>query len=91
MTVPDEAVRRFLVRGEDTIDRYPRRQEDRRLLLRWIAERSFPPGEADLTESEVNGRLSRYSTDVAVLRRYLVDDGMLERTPDGTAYRRRDV
>jgi len=85
--VPDDAVRRFLVRGEDTIDRYPRRQQNRRLLLQWIAERAFDVGD-DLSESEVNLRLLRYSDDVAVLRRYLVDFELLERTPDGTSYRR---
>lgn len=84
--VPDAFARRFLIRGEDTIDRYPRRQEDRRMLLRWIAERTFQPGD-DLTESEVNLRLLRYSDDVAVLRRYLVDHELLERAPDGTSYR----
>ena len=85
--VPDEFVRRFLVRGEDTIDRYPRRQEDRRLLLQWNAGRTFDAGD-DLSESEVNLRLLRYTEDVAVLRRYLVDFGLLERAADGTAYRR---
>ena len=86
-TVPDETVRRFLVRGEDTIDRYPRRLSDRRRLLQWIAERAFDAGD-DLSESDVNLRLLRYSEDVAVLRRYLVDFGLLERAADGTAYRR---
>jgi len=38
--------------------------------------------------SEVNLRLLRYSDDVAVLRRYLVDFELLERTADGTSYRR---
>lgn len=89
MTVPDEFARRFLVRGEDTIDRYPRRPADRRMLLQWIADRAFPVGEGgDLTESQVNERLYRYSDDVAVLRRYLVDAELLERFPDGTGYRR---
>ena len=86
MPVPDEAVRRFLVRGEDTIDRYPRRLSDRRLLLQWIAERTFAAAD-DLGESEVNLRLLRYSEDVAVLRRYLVDFELLERAADGTSYR----
>lgn len=87
MPVSDEAVQRFLVRGEDTIDRYPRRQSDRGLLLQWIAERAFDADD-DLSESEVNLRLLRYSDDVAVLRRYLVDFELLERTVDGTSYRR---
>ena len=87
MAVPDEFARRFLVRGEDTIDRYPRRQDDRRLLLQWIAERALPR-DTELTESDVNGLLYSYSDDVAVLRRYLVDFGFLERFPDGTGYRR---
>jgi hypothetical protein len=85
--VSDASARRFLVRGEDTIDRYPRRQDDRRMLLRWIAERTFTTDD-EYTESEVNGMLSRYSDDVAVLRRHLVDVGLLERFPDGTGYRR---
>jgi hypothetical protein len=84
--VPDEAVRRFLVRGEDTIDRYPRRQEDRRRLLQWIADQTFDADD-DLSESEVNLRLLRYTEDVAVLRRYLVDFELLERAADGTSYR----
>lgn len=88
MTVPDEVVRRFLIRGEDTIDRYPRRQHERRMLLEWIADRAFPAGEPALAETEVNGRLYPYSDDVAVLRRYLVDFGFLDRTADGTSYRR---
>ena len=53
----------------------------------WIVERTFPTAD-DLTESEVNLRLLRYSDDTAVLRRYLVDFELLERRPDGTAYRR---
>lgn len=88
MAVPDEFARRFLVRGENTIDRYPRRKEDRRMLLEWIADRAFPPGEPALAETDVNGRLYAYSTDVAVLRRYLVDFGLLDREPDGSGYRR---
>jgi len=87
MRVADEFVRRFLVRGEDTIDRYPRRLSDRRLLLEWIVERTFDADD-DLSESEVNVRLLRYSDDVAVLRRYLVDFELLERAADGTSYRR---
>jgi Uncharacterized protein conserved in bacteria len=87
MPVPDEFARRFLVRGEDTIDRYPRRREDRLLLLQWIADRAFTDDD-DLTESQVNERLYRYTDDVAVLRRYLVDAELLERFPDGTGYRR---
>ena len=87
MAVPDDLARKYLIRGEDTIDRYPRTQRDRGMLLRWIAERTFLTDD-ELTESEVNGMLRRYSEDVAVLRRYLVDFGLLERFPDGTGYRR---
>ncbi len=87
--VPDEFARRFLRRGDGAIDRYPRRDADRALLLRWIADRAFPHGEeGDLTEAQTNDRLYRYADDVAVLRRYLVDAELLERFPDGTGYRR---
>lgn len=69
------------------IDRYPLRSAQRRELLAWVAARAFSPTDV-LTEPEVNARLEPYAPggDVAVLRRYLVDHGLLERTASGSEY-----
>ncbi len=45
------------------------------------------PGEI-LTERAVNDRLAAIVDDVAAMRRYLVDAGLLERSRDGGAYSR---
>lgn len=71
--------------AEGRIDRYPAQAADRRDLLRWIADRAFSPGEV-LSEQETNDRLSAFGADTAVLRRYLVDEGVLERTTSGSEY-----
>lgn len=81
---------RFLDR-EGRIDRYPLADRDRRELFVWIADQTLPHGEV-WTESEVNERLDAMAPggDVAVLRRYLVDFGLLERTRSGSEYARVD-
>lgn len=77
--------------GRGRIDRYPVRASDREELLRWVTERAFSP-ERTYTESEVNDTLEPYAPrgDVAVLRRYLVDHELLERTRSGSEYARVD-
>ncbi|MFE7844806.1 DUF2087 domain-containing protein [Microbacterium sp. NPDC057407] len=67
------------------IDRYPVHAADREELLRWVASRAFAQGEV-LTEIETNERLEAFADDVAALRRYLVDAGLLERTRSGSEY-----
>jgi hypothetical protein len=42
----------------------------------------------DLTERQVNERLLSYTEDVVLLRRYLVDFGLLERTASGSSHSR---
>lgn len=79
-------VERFLEDGR--IRQYPADKGERGELLRWVARRAFRPDEA-LTEREVGERLSRYHDDHVVLRRYLVDYGLLDRAPDGGEYRPR--
>lgn len=76
-------VSRFMRLGR--IDRYPANQAERRELLAWIAGETFGPGEK-LTERQVNERLLGYTDDVVLLRRYLVDYGVLDRTPSGSSY-----
>ena len=83
---PKTGVDRFLHLGR--IDRYPATAADRRELLAWIVGKAIQPGE-DLTERQVNERLLSYTEDVVLLRRYLVDFGLLERTASGSSYSRR--
>lgn len=80
---------RFLTAG-GRIDRYPAQQRERHELLRWVAERAFRSGEV-LTEQQTNERLEPFTDDVAVLRRYLVDAELLERTRSGSEYARVDA
>jgi hypothetical protein len=73
--------------AERRIDRYPSQQGDRDELLEWIVAHAFHPGEV-LTERQTNERLAAFTGDTAVLRRYLVDAGFLERTRSGSEYAR---
>jgi hypothetical protein len=76
-------VERFLRDGR--IDRYPAGPADREELLRWVVERAVRPDEV-LAEKELGERLGEFADDVAVLRRYLVDFGLLIRTRSGSTY-----
>ncbi|MFC7927565.1 DUF2087 domain-containing protein [Microbacterium laevaniformans] len=69
------------------IDRYPAQAADRLAVLRHVAVRAFSP-DTVLSERDVNERLEPYAPngDVAVLRRYLVDHGLLRRTASGSEY-----
>ncbi len=67
------------------IEGFPARPGDRMELLEWVAARL--PDRA-LTEPEVGEHLATVSGDIATLRRYLVDAGLLERSPDGSSYSR---
>ncbi|GAB5080801.1 DUF2087 domain-containing protein [Arthrobacter sp. AD-310] len=82
---PKTGVARFLRLGR--IDRYPASRTERRELLAWVASDAIRQGE-DLSERQVNERLLSYTDDVVLLRRYLVDFGLLERTPSGSSYSR---
>jgi hypothetical protein len=78
-------VARFMRLGR--IERYPANMAERRELLAWIAREALQPGEV-LTEKQVNERLLSYTDDVVLLRRYLIDFGLLERTRSGSSYSR---
>ena len=78
-----QGVDRWLRDGR--IDHYPAKPASRLELLEWIAAR-LP--EEDLAEKALGDRLAEFTADVATLRRYLVDAGLLERAPDGSSYRR---
>jgi hypothetical protein len=76
ITLPaDPVVRRFLSNGK--LAAIPARQGKRRKVLDWLAQ-EFEPGRV-YPEAVVNGILLRYHPDFAALRRYLVDEGFMER------------
>lgn len=76
------ALRGFFTGGRLT--QMPSRRSKRLAVLDYLAG-SFEPGRR-YTEPEVNAALGRYHHDVAMLRRYLVDDGFLDRA-DGQYWR----
>ncbi|TPW75043.1 DUF2087 domain-containing protein [Schumannella soli] len=77
-------VERFF--GQDgRITTYPANLDVRGELLEIVAEKAFVPEET-LDEAAVNTRLLPFS-DVAVLRRYLVDYGLVARQSSGSGYR----
>jgi hypothetical protein len=83
---PRTGVDRFLD-AAGRIDRYPSSAADRTALFEHIADAVLPLGET-LTEAELGERLQRFGADTALLRRHLVDAGMLTRTATGSAYSR---
>jgi hypothetical protein len=81
---PEEKVVRAFFR-DDRLVSLPARAGKRELLLRVIVDRAFPE-DRDYEEREVNMRLALLHPDVAALRRYLVDAGLMTR--DAGIYRR---
>ncbi len=59
----------------------PRKEAKRIKALEWLVTQ-LPPG-ARLTEVEMNAELRPIFDDVAMLRRYLVDYGMVQRPEPG--------
>jgi DNA-binding transcriptional ArsR family regulator len=82
---PDERrfLRGYLVDGR--LSTIPARGAKRAVVLRFLRERVFTE-ERSYPEREVNARLALFHPDVAALRRYLVDDGLVTRA--GGHYRR---
>jgi hypothetical protein len=71
----DPIVRRFITKGR--LVAIPARQAKRRKVLDWLSQ-EFEPGRV-YPEAAVNATLMRYHPDFAALRRYLVDEGFMER------------
>jgi hypothetical protein len=83
LTPEAKVVRAFF--RDDRLVSIPARAGKRELLLRVIVDRAFPEDRA-YEEKEVNMRLALLHPDVAALRRYLVDAGLMTR--DAGIYRR---
>jgi len=73
--------------SDGRIDRYPAQAAGRLAVLRHVAGRAFSP-DTVLRERDVNEQLEPDAPngDVAVLRRYLVDHGLLRRTASGSEH-----
>jgi hypothetical protein len=82
---PEDAARvlRSFVRGQRILS-IPSQHSKRLVVLDYVAQ-EFEPGRR-YSEREVNATLARWYDDVASLRRYLVDEELLQREPGGGAY-----
>jgi hypothetical protein len=74
---PPSAVLRAFLDGDGRLLCMPAKQSKRRVVLDHIAQ-LFEPGQ-HYPEIEVNARLRAVHDDVAALRRYLVEEGFLDR------------
>ncbi len=72
--------------SDGKIIRLPRKRVARRTVLQFLAGKFSP--DTDYTEAHVNATMTTWHTfdDPALLRRELVDAGLLKRTPDGKTY-----
>jgi DNA-binding CsgD family transcriptional regulator len=93
LSAPPRARRAAPEAGQDEADRFfrdgrltvlPARAQKRRAVMRRIAA-LFDPGRA-YAEREVRELLTQVWPDYALVRRALVDDGLLRRTADGRSY-----
>jgi hypothetical protein len=67
----------FLEAGQRLVS-IPAQHKKRLVILRWLAE-DFQPGRR-YAEAEVNLIISRHHPDFATLRRYLVDEELMQRS-----------
>jgi len=70
------------------LQRWPKKRSEQIVAL-WVVWSQIP-ADTQFTESDVNGMLGGWHDigDHALLRRDLVDLGLLQRTPTGSVYRR---
>jgi hypothetical protein len=84
-TPEQAAVLQHFVGGDGRVASLPARAAKRRLVLEYVAATRFEPKRA-YREREVNAVLEGVHDDYVMLRRYLVDEGLLER--NAGVYRR---
>jgi hypothetical protein len=83
LTDEERVIRAFVKDGR--LVSIPAKPRKRELLLPYLLDHAFPE-DRDYEEREVNQRLALLHRDVAALRRYLVDGGLMTR--DAGIYRR---
>jgi DNA-binding transcriptional ArsR family regulator len=72
-----KVLRAFLVDGR--LASIPAQERKREVVLRFLLDKCFPD-DRSYPEKEVNQRLALYHPDVASLRRYLIDGGLMARS-----------
>jgi hypothetical protein len=77
-------VLRAFIKGDRLVS-LPARERKKQVVLRYLVDRVLPDDTA-VGEPELNARLAAWHPDVAALRRYLVDSGLVTRT--AMTYRR---
>lgn len=77
LPVEDAKILRGFLEG-DRLREIPAQQRKRLVVLRYLRDRCFTE-DRPYPEKEVNQRLGLYHRDVASLRRYLVDSGLMTR------------
>jgi hypothetical protein len=77
LSYEDKVIRAFI--RDDRLVSIPARDKKRQVILRYLVERCFPE-DRTYPEAEVNKRLALYHPDVAALRRYLVEGGLMTRS-----------
>lgn len=87
LPAPSREVSRFL-RRDGRLQQMPARRAPRLALLRFAADH-LPTG-TRLAEPQVNALLRSLDDDVALIRRYLVDEGLVERPEPGIYLRPQD-
>jgi hypothetical protein len=87
-TPPAQGVERFLRDGR--IAQWPASPADLEALLHHVVARVLDPHEV-LDERALTERLAPFAEDHALLRRHLVDAGLLLRTRSGSEYARADA
>jgi hypothetical protein len=78
-----KVLRTFIV--DDRLVSIPAQEKKRLVVLGYLLDRCFPEGRP-YPEKEVNQRLALFHPDVAALRRYLVEAGLMTRA--GGVYQR---
>src|ERR1700693_607459 len=73
----DARVRQNFVEAGDRLVHIPAQHKKRMAILRWLVE-DFQPG-TRYPEAEVNRIISRHHPDFATLRRYMVDEELMQR------------
>jgi hypothetical protein len=84
----DAAVIRKLADVDGSLKRLPKKMSQWMAVLRYLVP-VFEPGKT-YTEKQVNSLLMRYHHDTAILRRGLVDSGLIKRLSDGSRYWREE-
>jgi DNA-binding HxlR family transcriptional regulator len=80
----DRQVLRNYLSADGTLKELPMQAKKLLVILRYVRDR-IEPGRR-YTEKQLNERLARFHTDVASLRRYLVDFKFMQRTATGSEY-----